>query len=57
MFEEFKRIIRKGGLMVMLTAETGMMSELARRGVLRAEKILRVSILGASASVYVCRAT
>jgi len=57
MFEEFKRIIRKGGLMVMLTAETGLMSELARRGVLRAEKILRVSILGAPASVYVCRAT
>jgi hypothetical protein len=55
MFEEFKRVIRKGGLIVMLTAETGLMSELARRGVLRAEKILRVSILGAPAAVYVCR--
>jgi 23S rRNA G2445 N2-methylase RlmL len=52
---EFGRIVRVGGTIVMLTGETRLMSDLIRRGLLRPEKILRVSVLGAPAAVYVCR--
>lgn len=52
---ELKRVVHPGGLVVMLTGETRLMSDVLRRSGLRAEKILHVSILGARASVYVCR--
>src|SRR5262249_38163670 len=55
LFKEFARLIRSGGVIVMLTGETRLMSDLLHDGPLRAEKILRVSILGAFAAIYVCR--
>jgi tRNA (guanine6-N2)-methyltransferase len=52
---EFKRLVRKGGLIVILTGEMRLMSDLMMRGHYRAERIVRVSILGAPAAVYVSR--
>ncbi|HLW70067.1 MAG TPA: hypothetical protein VKS22_05540 [Candidatus Binataceae bacterium] len=52
---EFARLVRDGGVIVILTGETRLMSELTRNGPLRAEKIVRVAILGAPAAIYVCR--
>ena len=57
LIEEFRRVIRPGGLIVMLTAETRLMADLMSRGLFRPQKILRVSILGAPAAIYVVRAT
>ena len=54
--QEFNRLLRPGGKSVILTGETRLMSDLATRGFLRPDKILRVSILGANAAVYVSRA-
>ncbi|HVN64454.1 MAG TPA: methyltransferase domain-containing protein, partial [Candidatus Binataceae bacterium] len=51
---EFNRVLRPGGTMVMLTSEWRLMRELEERGVIAPAKIYRVSILGASASIYVC---
>ena len=56
LIEEFRRVVRPGGLIVMLTAETRLMADLMSRGVFRPQKILRVSILGAPAAIYVVRA-
>jgi len=55
LIEEFRRVIKPGGLIVMLTAETRLMADLMSRGVFRPQKILRVSILGAPAAIYVVR--
>ncbi len=55
LFEEFRRVTRPGGLIVMLTAETRLMADLMSRGLFRPQKILRVSILGAPAAIYVVR--
>jgi 23S rRNA G2445 N2-methylase RlmL len=52
---EFRRVVRKGGLIVMLTAETRLMTELISRGRFRPEKIVRVTIQGTPATVYVSR--
>jgi len=52
---EFARLMRPGGVCVMLTGETRLMSELLRGAPLRLEQTVRVSILGARASIYVCR--
>ena len=52
---EFKRLVRPGGLIVMLTAETRLMGDLMTKGMFRAEKVLRISVLGAPAAIYVCR--
>lgn len=52
---EFKRVVARGGLVVMLTGETSLMGDLIMRGVIRPQKILRVSILGAPAAIYVWR--
>ena len=52
---EFKRVARKGGLIVMLTGETRLMGDLMTRGRFRPEKIVHVTILGAPAAVYVSR--
>ena len=53
---EFQRVVKPGGLIVMLTAETRLMADLMSRGAFRPQKILRVSILGAPAAIYVVRA-
>ena len=55
LIEEFRRVMKPGGLIVMLTAETRLMADLMSRGVFRPHKILRVSILGAPAAIYVMR--
>jgi 23S rRNA G2445 N2-methylase RlmL len=57
LIEEFRRVVRPQGLIVLLTAETRLMADLMSRGVFRPHKILRVSILGAPAAIYVIRAT
>ena len=54
--QEFHRLLQPGGKIVILTGETRLMSDLITRGLLRPDKILRVSILGASAAVYVSTA-
>ncbi|HJU12520.1 MAG TPA: methyltransferase domain-containing protein, partial [Candidatus Binataceae bacterium] len=52
-FQEFHRLIAPGGRMVILTAETRLMSDLVARGLFRPHEILRVSLLGASAAIYI----
>jgi 23S rRNA G2445 N2-methylase RlmL len=54
---EFHRLIQPAGKIVILTGEAGLMSDLMARGHFRPDKILRVSILGASAAVYVSSAS
>jgi tRNA (guanine6-N2)-methyltransferase len=55
-FHEFHRLSAGGGKIVILTGETRLMSDLITKGLFRPDKILRVSILGANASVYVSNA-
>src|SRR5581483_1471891 len=55
LFEEFARVVRPGGRLVLITAERALMHDAAARGWLRVESIRRVTILGAPAAVYVCR--
>jgi tRNA (guanine6-N2)-methyltransferase len=55
LIEEFRRVTKPGGLIVMLTAETRLMADLMSRGAFRPQKILRVSILGAPAAIYLVR--
>ncbi len=54
-FQEFARVLRCGGAMVMLTAEWRLMRELERAGKIAPSRIIRVSILGKPAAIYVCR--
>ncbi|HUA34022.1 MAG TPA: methyltransferase domain-containing protein [Candidatus Binataceae bacterium] len=54
-FAEFSRVLRKDGRVVALTSEWRLMRELEERGIFKADKVFRVSILGASAAVYVGR--
>jgi tRNA (guanine6-N2)-methyltransferase len=54
--EEFARVVRPGGRLVMLTAERMLMREVANRGFVRVESVKRVMILGAPAVIYLCRA-
>jgi tRNA (guanine6-N2)-methyltransferase len=54
--QEFRRLVQPGGKIVILTGETRLMSDLITRGLFHPDKILRVSILGASAAVYVSSA-
>jgi tRNA (guanine6-N2)-methyltransferase len=56
LIEEFARVVRPGGRLVMLTAERMLMREVANRGFVRVESVKRVMILGAPAVVYLCRA-
>jgi tRNA (guanine6-N2)-methyltransferase len=51
--QEFHRLLQPGGKIVILTGETRLMSDLITHGLFRPDKILRLSILGASAAVYV----
>jgi tRNA (guanine6-N2)-methyltransferase len=51
---EFARVLRPGGLMVLLTAETHLMRELIARDRLKVARVFNVTILGAPAAIYVC---
>jgi tRNA (guanine6-N2)-methyltransferase len=52
---EFARVLKSGGVMVMLTAEWRLMRELERTRKLAPSKIIRVSVLGKPAAIYLCR--
>jgi 23S rRNA G2445 N2-methylase RlmL len=52
---EFRRVLKPGGTMVLLSAEMRLMSELWSRIHLRPSQILRVTVLGAPAAIYVCK--
>jgi hypothetical protein len=52
---EFARVLRSGGVIVMLTAEWRLMRELERTRKLAPSKIIRVSVLGKPAAIYLCR--
>ena len=54
-FKEFARVLKSGGMMVMLTAEWRLMRELERTRKIAPDKIIRVSVLGKPAAIYVCR--
>jgi tRNA (guanine6-N2)-methyltransferase len=51
---EMQRVLKPGGTMVMLTAETRLMRELETRGAFRLSSVTRVSVLGTAAAIYVC---
>jgi tRNA (guanine6-N2)-methyltransferase len=52
---EFARVLKGGGVMVMITAEWRLMRELERSRRIAPTKIIRVSVLGKPAAIYVCR--
>ena len=52
---EIRRVAAPGAKLVMLTAETRLMEQTLRAEGLRPERIMRVSILGAMAAIYVVR--
>ncbi len=52
---EFRRVLKPGGTMVLLSAEMRLMSELWTKTHIRPSSILRVTVLGAPAAIYVCR--
>ncbi len=52
---EIRRVAAPGAKLVMLTAETRLMEQTLRAEGLRPERIMRVSILGALAAIYVVR--
>lgn len=54
-FREFARVLKSGGVMVMLTAEWRVMRDLERTRKIAPSKIIRVSVLGKPAAIYVCR--
>jgi 23S rRNA G2445 N2-methylase RlmL len=56
LLEEFARVVRPGGRLVMLTAERMLMREVLALGLVRVEWVRRVTILGAPAAIYLCRA-
>jgi hypothetical protein len=51
---EFARVLKRGGVMVMLTAEWRLMRELERAGRIAPARTIRVSVLGQPAAIYVC---
>ena len=51
---ELNRVLAPRGKMVLLTSEWRLMRDLTDRGKLALEKMIRVTILGAPASLYVC---
>jgi tRNA (guanine6-N2)-methyltransferase len=55
LLSEFRRVLARGGLMVLLTSETRLMRELMQEHELLPTSILTVTILGTPASIYVCR--
>jgi tRNA (guanine6-N2)-methyltransferase len=52
---EFTRVLKSGGLMVLLTSEWRLMRELERTRKIAPSKIIRVSVLGKPAAIYVYR--
>ncbi len=52
---EMNRVLAPDGRMVLLTSEWRLMRDLIDRGKLAIEKMMRVTVLGAPASIYVCR--
>jgi tRNA (guanine6-N2)-methyltransferase len=52
---EFKRVVAPGGRMVMLTGERALMRELIADRAITPERVLKVSVLGAFAEIFVCR--
>jgi 23S rRNA G2445 N2-methylase RlmL len=52
---EFRRVLKPAGTMVLLSAETRLMSELWSRAHLRPSRILHVTVLGAPAAIYLCK--
>ena len=54
-FREFARVLKSGGAMVLLTSEWRLMRELERTRKIAPSKIIRVSVLGKPAAIYVCR--
>ncbi|MGA9722632.1 MAG: hypothetical protein WBQ86_09275, partial [Candidatus Binatus sp.] len=54
-FKEFARVLKSGGVMVLLTAEWRLMRDLERIRKIAPSKIIRVSVLGQPAAIYVCR--
>ncbi|HSU91273.1 MAG TPA: methyltransferase domain-containing protein [Sporolactobacillaceae bacterium] len=55
-FREFARVLKSGGTMVLLTAEWRLMRDLERsRKLSPPSKVIRVSLLGTPASVYVIK--
>jgi tRNA (guanine6-N2)-methyltransferase len=55
-FREFARVLKSGGTMVLLTAEWRLMRDLERsRKLASPSKVIRVSLLGTPASVYVIK--
>jgi len=55
LLREFRRVLASGGLMVLMTAETRLMRELFEEHQIAPASILTVTVLGAPASIYVCR--
>jgi tRNA (guanine6-N2)-methyltransferase len=51
---EFARVLKNGGMMVLLTSEWRLMRELERTRKIAPRKIIRVSVLGKPAAIYVC---
>lgn len=56
MMAEFGRVIVPGGRIVMLTGERALMRELAAERAVTPQRVVKVSILGAFAEIYVCGA-
>jgi tRNA G10 N-methylase Trm11 len=54
-FKEFARVLMSGGVMVLLTAEWRLMRDLERTRKITPSKIIRVSVLGKPAAIYLCR--
>ena len=52
---ELNRVLAPKGKMVLLTAEWRLMRDLADRGKLSVDRMTRVTVLGAQASLYECR--
>jgi len=52
---EMNRVLAPEGKMVLLTAEWGLMRDLIERGALAVESTSRVTVLGAPASLYLCK--
>ena len=54
LLSEFSRVLKPGGTMVLLSAETRLMSELHSKGVFRPAQIMHASVLGTHAAIYIC---
>lgn len=51
---EFRRVLKRGGAMVLLSAETHLMREMWSEGLIKPARVLHVSVLGAPAAIYLC---